>query len=256
MSLFAYLMLSAVLFLGMVALQVIGFRIARSERFAGMSRLGLGFVEAAVFGLLGLLLAFQFNRAASQITTWRTLIVREGRAIATSYQRLDLLSPERRPALQEMFRRYTDARISYYEEPNFYEAQNSKEAEAAVRLQTEIWSLASAAALQEPSSAATNLLLSSLNEMFDMAAARKVASATHVPAPVLALLFSVALMSALLAGYAMSSDKKQSWLHVLVFSTVVVLTIFIALDMEYPRNGMIRIGAADQTLVDARRAMD
>jgi len=255
MSLFGNIILSGSLFLGMVLLQGVGFRMGRSGKLAGWTRLGVGFIEAAVFGFLGLLLAFQFNRAATQLDTWRSLIVREGNAIATSYRRLELLSPERRPALQELFRRYADARIRYYE--GLASLASAPQDTVAAGLQPEIWSRAAAAVRQEPSSATANLLLSSVNEMFDVAEARKVAGQTHIPPPVVFLPLSMALLSALLAGYAMSSsDKGQNWLHVLVFAAVVGITIFVALDMEYPRSGLIRVGAADQALVDARRGMD
>ena len=55
------------LFLGMTALQEIGFRIGRAARPSGESRAGLSLIQAAVFAILGLLLAFQFSRAASRL---------------------------------------------------------------------------------------------------------------------------------------------------------------------------------------------
>jgi hypothetical protein len=43
---------------------------------------------------------------------------------------------------------------------------------------------------------------------------------------------------------------------VLVFSAVIAITIFVALDLEYPRSGLIRIGPADQAMAEVRQSMD
>ena len=48
---------------------------------------GSGTVEAAVFGLMGLLIAFTFYGAETRFETRRSLIVDEANAIATAYLR-------------------------------------------------------------------------------------------------------------------------------------------------------------------------
>src|SRR5574338_642401 len=48
---------------------------------------GLGSIEGAVFGLMGLLLAFTFSGAASRFEARRQLIVQETNAIGTAYLR-------------------------------------------------------------------------------------------------------------------------------------------------------------------------
>lgn len=50
-------------------------------------------MEAAIFGLLGLLLGFAFAGATSRLEARRQLIVQEANAIGTAYLRLDLLPP-------------------------------------------------------------------------------------------------------------------------------------------------------------------
>ena len=247
--------LAVALFAGMVLLQEIGFRLGRTVKASDTFRASAGLIEAAVFALLGLLLAFQFAGAASRLDHRRGLIVQEANAIGTAYLRLDVLAADRQPALRDLFRRYADARIRVWEKVPDLQAA---EAEAAVarQLQTEIWSSAVVASSQEPSITPALLLLPALNEMIDVTTARNVAARTHAPGLVVFLLFSVALLSAMLAGYAMSAANRRNWLHALVFAAVVAITIFVILDLEYPRIGLIRIGAADQSMVEARQAMD
>ncbi len=252
---YANIEFTAGLFFGMVLLQEIGFRIGRATKVSDASRAGTSLIEAAVFALLGLLLAFQFAQAGSRLDYRRGLTVREANAIGTAYLRLNLLAADRQPALRDLFRRYVEARIRVWEKALDVKAA---EAEAAVarKLQTEIWSRAVSASLQEPMPAPTILLVSAINEMIDVTTARRVAARTHAPALIVFLLFGVALLSALLAGYAVSAANRRNWLHTLVFAGVIAITVFVILDLEFPRIGLIRIGAADRAMVEARQAMD
>ena len=81
------------LFSSMLVLLEIGRRIGlrRMAQDSEGARAGVGAVEGAVFGLLGLLIAFTFSGAASRFDTRRQLIVEETNDIGTAYLRLDLL---------------------------------------------------------------------------------------------------------------------------------------------------------------------
>jgi len=69
------------------------------------------------------------------------------------------------------------------------------------------------------------------------------------------MLFLVALASALLAGYSMAGGKDRKWLHVVGFSLVIGITVYVILDIEFPRFGLIRVDAFDQALVDLLNSM-
>src|SRR5215470_9990759 len=71
-------------------------------------------LEAAVFALLGLLIAFTFSGALSRFDIRRAQAVDEANAIGTAYLRIDLLPAPAQPALREAFRSYVDARIATY----------------------------------------------------------------------------------------------------------------------------------------------
>src|SRR5215471_4051451 len=68
-------------------------------------------IEASVFGLMGLLVAFSFSGAGSRFDIRRNLVAVEANAIGTAYLRLDLLPPERQPRLREYFREYVRSRL-------------------------------------------------------------------------------------------------------------------------------------------------
>jgi uncharacterized membrane protein len=82
------------------------------------------------------------------------------------------------------------------------------------------------------------------------------ATQMHPPMVIFAMLFALILASSLLAGYGMATVKKRGWLHILAFSITMILTVYVIIDIEYPRLGLIRVDSFDQALVDLRNTMN
>ena len=244
------------LFVGMLLLLETGRRIGlrRMAKDSEGASAGLGTVEGAVFGLMGLLIAFTFSGAASRFDTRRQLIGQEANAIGTAYLRLDLLPAAAQPALRESFRRYVDARLEVYRKLPDIEAAKQALAQAAA-LQGEIWTRAVSGSRQADGPQATMLLLPALNEMIDITTTRTVASQTHPPTIIFVMLGGLALAGSLLAGYGMAGGKTRSWIHMFIFAAIMAVTVYVILDLEYPRLGVIRIDAADRVLLELRDSM-
>ena len=247
---------SILLFLGMLIMLEGGRWLAvkgRSKEVDG-ERSNSGAIEGAVFALFGLLMAFTFSGAALRFNEKRMLIAEEANTVETAYLRLHLV-PDAEPKLQDLFRRYVDSRLETYRKmPNMkavsLELANSK------KIQEQIWSEA-VAATRLPSShpAAGWLLLPALNNMIDITTTRTMALQMHPPRIIYALLFGLGLICSLLAGYRMATSQKRSWLHILGFTVITVIVVYVILDIEYPRAGLIRLEAADQVLVELRQGM-
>jgi hypothetical protein len=251
-SLFAF-----ALCIGMLAMLEIGRRIGASQlaKNPESARTGTGTIEAAVFALLGLLIAFTFSGAVSRFDDRRHLIVEEANAIGTAYLRLDLLPEDEQPPLRESFRKYLDSRLQAYRKLRNTQAAKA-EFSNSIKLQGEIWTLAVAASQAEgAASSAPMLLLPALNQMIDITTTRAMALQLHPPLIIFGMLFLVALASALLAGYGMAGGETRRWLHIIGFAVVIGLTVYVILDIEFPRFGLIRIDAFDQALVDLLNSM-
>ena len=54
-------------------------------------------------------------------------------------------------------------------------------------------------------------------------------------------LFAVALLSAALAGYSEPRDRFRQRAQTIVFALVVSISVYIILDMDYPRAGLIHL---------------
>lgn len=244
------------LFLGMLLLLELGRRIGtrRLAQDPEGARQGVGAVEGALFGLLGLLIAFTFSGAAERFDARRHLIVEEANDIGTAWLRLDLLPPGPAATLRELFRHYLDSRIATYEKVPDASAVRAELARS-IKLQGEIWSTSIAACREAGSQAAHVLLLPALNAMFDITTTRTEATNHHPPWIIFAMLGSLSLVSSLLAGYGMAGSKSHSWIHILGFAVVVSLTVYVIMDLEYPRLGLIRVDSADQVLIQLRESM-
>lgn len=246
----------AVLFFGVLACIEGGRRIGKRLQRQGTdpSKSGTGAVDAAVFGLLGLLIAFTFSGAAARFDARRIQIVNEANAIGTAYLRVDLLPPETQPEIRDLFRAYTDARLEIYRAIPDMAKVRAEQAGAAV-LQEKLWAKGVAASAKASSPAVTSLMIPALNEMFDVATLRTASADLHVPTIVMAMLFVIAMGCALFAGFDMSAGKGRSLMHYLGFALLIALAVFVILDMEYPRLGLIRLDSFDSYMEAARAAM-
>ena len=201
-------------------------------------------------------MAFTFSGAGARFDAHRHLIVEETNAIGTAYLRLDLLPVEAQPPLREKFRAYVEARLEVYRKLPDIAAPPKEEMVKANRLQVEIWRQAVAASrAQGASAAAPMLLLPALNVMIDITTTRTMAAQIHPPMIIFVLLFALALISSLLVGYVMATSKTRNWLHMLGLAFVMAVSVYVILDIEYPRLGFIRVDAFDEALVELRESM-
>ncbi len=236
------------LFPAMLLLLELGrrFRLGRKGLFESSA------IEGAVFALFGLLLAFTFSGAVTRYDTHRQLLVEETNDIGTAYLRLDLLPVQSQPALRQLFRDYTTSRL------HLFEAVSVEVSPESERFQHEIWRQSvTAAAAAGASPDAAKLLLPAINEMIDITATRQNAFNMHPPPVVFLLLFVFSLGCAFLAGYGMTGAlRNRNWLHTVALAAAVTLTIYATLEIEFPRQGLLRLSNTDKTLMNVRDSMN
>ena len=54
----------------------------------------------------------------------------------------------------------------------------------------------------------------------------------------------------------MGKGKSLNWFHASAFVLVITLAIYVILDYEFPRIGMIRIRGFDAVFTELRQSMD
>jgi len=168
----------------LLALAEVGFRaglrlfVRKDEPRKGQ----IGTVQGAVLGLLALLLGFTFSMAVARYEIRRDLVLQEANAIGTTYLRASLLPEAHAKAAEDLLRRYTDVRLSFYSAGSDSTKIAAAENETA-KLQRELWAQTVAAGKEAPS-AITATFINALNETIDLDATRLHALRSRVPGAV------------------------------------------------------------------------
>ena len=85
--------------------------------------------------------------------------------------------------------------------------------------------------------------------MFDLNVTHEAVVRVKTPVAILASLILLAFICCMLAGYGLAGSRTWSrYLHMVGFAFVITMVIYIVLDYDYPRFGLIRIDFADKVL--------
>ena len=187
--------------IGMYFLLELGSRLGVKHLQQGKGQLKetLSVIDAPIFALFGLLVAFTFNSALSRFEGRRNMIVEEANNIGTAYLRLSLLPPDDCRALQPLFREYTDSRIRTYQLIPDTQAVVA-EYQRSQNLQKDIWRESLLAVSKSPTTLAGMQLIPALNAMIDITNSRMSAMQFHPPMVIFGMLLVFCLISSLLVG--------------------------------------------------------
>jgi hypothetical protein len=244
-----------VLALAMVGCALIGHRIGRRRHLADADakELSTGTVDAAILSLLGLLIAFTFSNAYGRFEARRSLIVDEANAISTAYLRLELLPEATQLPLKLKFKQYVRSRHQLWRLMPDREAALA-EYDRSVSLQNEIWS-AAVDATQGGDGQTRMLLLPALNEMIDITTTRMIAVQSHPPLMIYLLLAALALASGAISGFGMARASRPSYPHFIVLALASALALYVILDIEFPRFGLVTLDFPHTLLSDLEEQM-
>lgn len=206
----------------------------------------LGTVQGGALGLLGLLLGFAFSGATSRFIARDEIIVQEANAIGTAYLRADLLDEPARSTLRASLRRYAADRVELFDA-----RWNEHTAELRARIASDhdqMWKTALAGVESRPQSAIA--VLPPLNEVFDLLSTHEAAERRHLPFMVLALLIACALVSLGTIGYGFGLQGLPYSHSAGPFAMLIATALWVTIDMEYPRAGLIQV--SNRPLVQVR----
>lgn len=231
------------------------------KRYGAEGNAGLAPVEGAIFGLMGLLLAFTIAGALQRFDDRRQLVIQEATAATTVYDRLSLFDGDDASKLQSWLKEYVRARVDLYRMAHDFlllqraEDFSDQQERKLLELKTQLWDAVVAACPQPNYRPACALSFPALNNLFEVARLRAGAAEKHPPQIIYLMLFGLGLGCSLLAGFGMSASAGRSWIHMLLFAGTLTVALYIVTDMEYPRLGLIRIESFDHFLADAYEQM-
>ena len=197
-------------------------------------------VEAALLGILGLLLGFTMSMSVTRFEARKQLVLEEANAIGTSYLRAQVLPAPQGAEIAGLLRQYLDVRLLYLD-VGHDPAQLAARRAQAERLQREFWSRAAAYAQQDPNPVKAGLLLQSLNQTIDLEAASWMAFHNHVPETVIYVDALVALLAALLVGYGIGLEDRRQVFSLCLLALAITVVLAVIVDLDRPYRGFIRL---------------
>jgi hypothetical protein len=245
------------LFLGMLLFLEVGRQLGEHQlaQYGAQGRHGIGVVDGVVFSLTALLLGFAFSGATSRFDHRRQLIANEVNASGTVWQRIDTLNSDAQGEVRDSFRRYVDELIAWYAGAAGA-AEALREPAGVSRAQNDLWSRSVAACKTPQGDQARMLLLPSLNEMFGAVERERMARRMHPPRVIYLMLVIAGMASALFAGYALAGGPNRPWVYMLGVATAISLAMFVILQLEFPRLGLVGVDDMDEALVELRATLE
>ncbi len=236
------ILIAGVLLLAILAANEAGYRLGRWQRARHDTgaKAQTNAIQAAMLGLLALLLGFTFTMALQRFDNRSQAVINEANAIGTAYLRTQLLPQEYREPARKLITSYVQLRISASQLDLTEQNARRRAQDEVQRLQGAMWSIALAAAEQDARPVTTGLFIQSLNELIDRYGERNAALSKHVPEVVLFLLFAVFVIAGAVLGFSGGLEGGRPLLATVAMSVLIVLVIFIIIDLDRPRRGTDR----------------
>jgi hypothetical protein len=208
-------------------------------------------LQAALLGLLALLLGFNFAMASSRFDARKALMQDEVNTIGTTWLRGQLLPQPQRDEISDLLQGYVSARIDFMRAGIDEDRLESASVEAS-GIEAQIWKLTRSMVTEDTGGSQVSLFIESLNEMLDVKWKRRAMLDNHVPEPVLYLLFTVAVGALGFIGYGYGLNGGRRHGSTAIFAVLIALVLATILDFDQPRGGFIRVG--EDGLLQLRKA--
>ena len=206
-------------------------------------------IQGGIIGLLALILGFSFNMSLTRFDNRAAAEIAEANAIGTALLRTKLLPAPYDARATALIEAYIDLRLALgqtdltdIDERRALNAQTGD-------LQQRIWNTGLEAAEQVPNPVVTGYFVTAVNEMIDAQGFRNDQLVRHIPPVIFYLLFVIFLAAAFLTGYASGLGRRLQRMPGLVLSFLICLLVFIIIDLDRPRRGIIRVSQASMEVL-------
>lgn len=244
------------LFLSMTLAIEMGYRLGhRVQKGATDSfKVHVNAISASLLGILALMLGFTFSLSVQRFDRRSEAVVNEANAIGTAYLRSQLLPVALRNDVQKLLRDYVQLRIQASTTTLLDQVGQAVLLAQASQRQNVLWAYARQAADADPNPVSTGLFVQSVNELIDNFGTGNAELTRHVPEVVLLLLYATFLMAGSVIGYSAGVAGHRMSFVTYVMVLLVVVLVFIIIDLDRPRRGLIEV--SQQSLIELRTAIN
>lgn len=210
------------------------------ERAARRGAPSVSTLEAAILGLLALMIGFTFSMALSRFEARRDGVVVEATAIGTTALRARLLPAPHNHEAVKLLRDYVQLRLELIRRPASVEEFATAVARSS-KIQEALWQEVKAVAAKDNAMVPTGLFVQSLNEMIDDQDKRLAAIDNRLPTIVLIALYGVSVVGIGFAGYGSGVESKRTRVPVYITGLLVVAMVLLIQDIDRPGAGLIKV---------------
>ena len=253
--LYSSVAIAASLFGLMILCNEAGFRMGRfvQEHTDDEIKTLTGSIQASILGLLALLLGFTFSMAMQRYDSRSMAVIEEANDIGTALLRVQLLPGEYQAETYQLMTQYIALRLAVGRIDITRQNERQLHNRQIADLQHRLWSIGILATNADPRAATTGAFTKSLNDMIDIQGTRNALLQMHVPEAVMVLLFLVFISAGGIIGYAAGLSGKRILAPVVLVSLLITLIVFIIIDLDRPKRGLIQV---DQTpILEVQRSL-
>lgn len=211
--------------------------------------------ESAVFGLFALLIAFSFSGAYERLEHRKMHMLTEANVFEAAYDYTAMLQPIYDKQLKTDIKEYLHLHNIAYSQVPYVSQVNQTLAKSEI-LEHKIWDTALKGTQASHNKNVFIVIIPAIDEMFRTAQTGIYLSEVHPPAIVFMLLIGLAVTGAFLIGYNSAANNRKRAVHTMCYILLTSFTIYIIINIEYPRAGFIRLHAFDQILIDLEHKMN
>lgn len=197
-------------------------------------------ISSSLLGLLALILGFTFAMAGSRFENRKDNLIDEANCIGTALLRSDIYPDSLKNEFKKDFQSYINSRRDYYLLDNNEEKLKNSLKQSAIASE-KLWSRATFYAKDKDYFIHSNMMLPALNAMFDSASKSNMVLNSKVPETIVYLLLCFSIIISFFIGYNSGLEKKINTKFVTGFCFLVCIVIFITLDLDRPRRGLITL---------------
>lgn len=209
-------------------------------------------LEAAILGLLALMISFTFAMALSRYEARREAVLNEANAIGTAALRARLLPAPYNSDVLRLLKEYVQLRLDVSNGSPTREKLNTA-INRSNAIQEALWQQAKLVSAKDKAVVPTGIFIQSLNEMIDSQGKRLSAAFNQIPNTVLLALYGIAAIASGFSGYASGLTSKRTRLPVLIVGALICLVILLIQDIDQPYGGFIRV--SQRPMVDTAASL-
>ena len=197
-------------------------------------------ISSSLLGLLALILGFTFAMAGSRYENRKNNLIYEANCIGTAILRADIYPDSLKNEFKKDFKSYLNSRRDYYLLDNDEQKFTASLKQSAM-VSDKLWNRAAFYAKDKDYFIQSNMMLPALNEMFDSASKSNMVLDSKVPETIVYLMLAFSIIISFFIGYNSGLEKKINTKFITGFCFLICIVIFITLDLDRPRRGLITI---------------